>query len=212
MMPPHIPTIRSDRAFTRLLALGAGEFAHVNGSLALHLRGTEKLLRRWGNRDTLCLAGLCHAIYGTDGITGALADLDARAEIAGIIGTEAEHLAYLYGACSRQAFHPRIGTSDQLLFTDRYTRSDYAISMSELCDLCELTLANGLDLARGSRRFRDRYATELIAFFKRMEGLVSDAAVAAVRVALDPEADSRATFMATSTGGNHCRDAYGGQE
>src|SRR5579864_1151588 len=95
-------------ALRQLHALGAGAFAHVNGSLALHLRGTEALLRRWGNREAVCLGGLYHAVYGTDRITGSLADLGMREAIAAVLGSEGEELAYLYGACARETFHPRI--------------------------------------------------------------------------------------------------------
>lgn len=166
---------------SRLLALGAGAFDHVNGSLALHLQGTEALLRRWGNREALCLAGLYHAVYGTDGIQGSLVGIDRRAAIAQVIGSEAESAAYRYGACARAVFHPRIGTSDQLRFADRFTKSEYSITESALRDFCELTLANELELAISGEAFRAEYGAELVTFFDRMRGLVSDAAVRAYR-------------------------------
>lgn len=170
----------------RLATLGAAAFAHVNGSLESHLRGTEALLRRWGNRDALCVAGLYHAVYGTDGITGSLAGIDTRADIARIIGAEAERLAYLYGACARDAFHPRIGTANQLRFTDRFAGCDYAITLADLRDLCEITVANELELASAGDHFRARHACELVALVERMEGLVTRAAVAAARDLLLP--------------------------
>ena len=51
--PPVAAPIAIDTAYERLLALGAGEVNHVAGTLALHLRRTEALLRRFGNRDAL---------------------------------------------------------------------------------------------------------------------------------------------------------------
>ena len=156
-----------------LFALGADTFSHVSGSLARHLLETERLLRSWKSRDTLCLAGLYHAVYGTDGIRGSLAGLDRRGAIAAIVGAEAEALAYLYGACARATFHPRIGTPEQLRFADRFTSSEYAIGEQVLRDFCELTVANELELALASDAFRVEYAAELAAFFCRMEGLVS---------------------------------------
>lgn len=157
----------------QLVAFGADAFSHVSGSLARHLVETERLLRSWKSRDALCLAGLYHAVYGTDGIRGWLAGLDRRGAIAAIIGAEAEALAYLYGACARSTFHPRIGTRDQLRFADRFTRSEYAIGEPALRDFCELTVANELELAVASDAFRMEYAAELSAFFRRIEGLVS---------------------------------------
>jgi hypothetical protein len=156
-----------------LVAFGADAFPHVSGSLARHLVETQRLLRSWKSRDALCLAGLYHAVYGTDGIRGSLAGVDRRGAIVAIIGAEAEALAYLYGACARATFHPRIGTPDQLRFTDRFTHSEYAIGEPALRDFCELTVANELELALASDAFRIEYAAELSAFFRRMEGLVS---------------------------------------
>lgn len=166
------PVYASD-PHAHLVAFGADTFSHVSGSLARHLVETERLLRNWKSRDALCLAGLYHAVYGTDGIRGSLVSLDRRCDIAAIIGDEAEALAYLYGACAREKFHPRIGTPDQLRYADRFTSSEYAIDERTLRDFCELTVANELELALASEAFRIEYAEELAAFFGRMEGLVS---------------------------------------
>ncbi len=171
----------SERAIRYLRELGAGEFAHVNGPLAQHLLGTHALLRQWGCREALCLAGLYHAVYGTAGIRGALASLALRPAIAHVIGIEAESLAYLYGACAREAFHPRIGTPHELLFADRFRGADYAIGAPQLRDLCEITLANELELASAGEAFRLRHRAELAGLFERMRGRVGDAAVAAYR-------------------------------
>ena len=168
------------RANAQLHALGAGRFIHVTGSLERHLHGTQQLLRGWGGRDALCRAGLYHAVYGTDGIIGRLVGLEARRTIAEVIGEEAERLVYLYGACDRERFHPRIGTPLQLGFVDRFAASEYAIAQAHLRDFCELTVANELDLALGSPRFRLRHGVELSRLFARMGPLLSDAARTAV--------------------------------
>jgi len=157
----------------RLRALGAAAFAHVNGMLEPHLRETERLLRRWGNREAVCVAGLYHAVYGTDGIAGHLVLLDARESIAAVIGVEAERLAYVYGACDRERFHPRIGTRLQNQFVDRFTDSEYAITDAMLCDFCEITVANELDLALGNADFKRRHAKALAELFGRMHGLIT---------------------------------------
>jgi hypothetical protein len=167
-----------------LVALGADTFAHVSGSLARHLIETERLLRSFGSRDALCVAGLYHAVYGTDGIRGSLTGLDRREAIAAIVGAEAEALAYLYGACAREIFHPRIGTRDELRFADRFTASEYPISEGSLRDFCELTVANELELALTSEAFRTEYAAELCTFFGRMDALVSDECKRAWRTVL----------------------------
>lgn len=172
------------RASGVLAALGAETFAHVNGSLALHLRSTATLLRCWGNREAVCLAGLYHAVYGTDGITGWLVAPTARHTITEIIGTEAEALAYLYGACARAVFHPRIGTCEELRYADRFAGCEYAITKARLRDFCEITVANELELAGRNERFRLRYRDELARFFERMQGLASETALLAARETL----------------------------
>jgi hypothetical protein len=115
-------------------------------------------------------------VYGTGGIAGQLAGLDARTAIAEVIGKEAEALAYLYGACDRERFHPRIGTAAQSTFVDRFTNCEYAISDAALRALCEMTVANELELAEASAGFRDRHRAELRRLFARMGELISDAA------------------------------------
>ena len=67
---------------------------------------------------------------------------------------------------------------DQLLFADRFTHSEYAISESQLRDVCELTVANEVDLALGSEAFRVRHRAELVPFFDRMRGLISESGLA----------------------------------
>ena len=172
---------RRAQAWQRLLALGAGEFAHVNGSLAAHLHGTEALLRRWGAREVLCLAALYHAVYGTDGITGSLASLGARRRIAELIGGEAEGIVYLYGACARDQFHPRIGSPDEVRFADRYTGTEYPIDEARLRDFCELSVANELELAFGNGAFRAKHRASLRQLFDRMAPHLSEPARTAYR-------------------------------
>jgi hypothetical protein len=161
--------------FEQLKALGAGEFQHLNGSLAAHLRGTEALLKQWGARSALRKAGLFHAVYGTDGYQASLVDLTMRQQIEALIGTEAEALAYLYGAADRGQFYPRIGTPMQCHFTDRFSRSDHDLRPDQLADLCELILANELEIAAASGEFRAQYGPALSELFQRMSGLVSEA-------------------------------------
>lgn len=159
--------------YQRLLALGADEFPHVAGSLAPHLLRTASLLQRWGGRPALCLGGLYHAVYGTDGIRGSLVAPDRRRAIADVIGRDAECIAYRYGACDRDAFHPRIGTDASLQFVDRFTRSEYAIGESALRDFCELTLANELELARSSDAFLAKHRADLARLAGQMHAFVS---------------------------------------
>src|SRR3954451_15759285 len=159
MHQPPSPTGNATRIggaepFTHLVALGGERLPHVSGTLAAHLRRTEHLLRSWGSRDALCLAGLYHAVYGTAGIRDKLVEVSQRRSIADVIGAEAEAIVYLYGACDRARYHPRIGTAAQSRFVDRFTGTEYRLSAASLRDFCELTMANEVELARTSERFR----------------------------------------------------------
>lgn len=175
---------RSETLFAKLQAMGAGEFVHLNGSLASHLKGTESLLRFWGASEGVCLAGLYHAVYGTDAYNPSLVGLNARPQIAMLIGAEAEALAYLYGACDRAVFYPRIGGEAQFLFADRFQSCEYAILPEQLKNLCELILANELEIASNSAEFRAAYGPRLSLLFERMHGLVSEAGFNAFRKVL----------------------------
>jgi len=170
-----------DELFARLQALGAGEFEHVNGSLAAHLRGTERMLREWGAGEPLCIAGLYHAVYGTDGYNPALISIAGRKGIAALIGAEAEALAYLYGACNRTVFYPRIGTATQFAFADRFSNGEYNIQPEQLSQLCELIVANELELASNNAPFRAKHGAALSRLFERMSGLVSGSCIQAYR-------------------------------
>ena len=90
-----------------------GDLAH--GSFDDHLRGTCDVLERWcvvlcrsplyvPDSDTwyssrhypeeVCLAGLFHSIYGTEGFQGLILGLEQRAEVAEIIGERAERCVF----------------------------------------------------------------------------------------------------------------------
>lgn len=181
-----------DQQFSKLQSLGAGEFAHLNGSLSKHLRGTEALLREWGAADTVCVAGLYHAVYGTYGYNSALTSLAGRKNIAELIGVEAESLAYLFGACNRRVFYPRIGTDAQLLFADRFTNAEYEIGYLQLTQLCEITLANELEIVSNSTQFIAAHRLNLSPLFEKMSGLLSMAGFQSYRSILHGDAQPAA--------------------
>jgi hypothetical protein len=57
-----------------LLVRGADELEHAGGTLYVHLHRVAKRLTSLGASDTLALAGLAHAAYGTDGFPTHLFD------------------------------------------------------------------------------------------------------------------------------------------
>ena len=175
----------ADEAGGLLKTLGAGEIAHPGGTLLDHLRRVRGLLTEWGARPELQLAGLCHAFYGTDGFPTALLPLTRRAELAAVIGPDAEALVYDYASCDRKATYAGLADYDAP-FHDRFTGGTFLPSLSRRRDFAELTAANELDLALVNPEFRARWGGALVELFTRFRPLLSDPAWAAVEGGLCP--------------------------
>jgi hypothetical protein len=155
--------------------LGAADLAHPGGTLLAHLQRVERQLAEWGARPALRLAGLCHACYGTDGFPDALLPPGHRAELAAVIGAEAEALVYLYGSCDRKAAYPALAEDDGV-FQDRFTGRAHVPEAGPRRDFAELTAANELDLARLDPAFRGRWGPALLGLFTRVRPLLSPSA------------------------------------
>ncbi|APU44872.1 hypothetical protein BSL84_32360 [Streptomyces sp. TN58] len=165
----------SERAVAWLRELGAQDVAHPGGTLLAHLERVQGLLASWGARPALQRAGLCHAFYGTDGFPEVLLPLARRAELAEVIGGEAEAIVYLYAACDRAASYPALGHA-RASYRDRFTGGVHSPALEARRDLAELSAANELDLARVDPAFRAAWGGELLALFGRLRGLLSEPA------------------------------------
>lgn len=132
----------------KLEELGAETVDHVNGSLLAHLQGTHDLLQKWGNREALCNAGLYHAVYGTAGFQQNLIPLNNRGAVAALISEESERMVYLFSACDREYVYGQLLTKDEVEYRDRFEGAVYRLSAETFADLCELTVANELEIAR----------------------------------------------------------------
>jgi hypothetical protein len=156
-----------------LEALNAGNFEHVNGQLISHLKNTYGYLLEWGNREALCVAGLYHAVYSTDGYTQQLIDINRRSDIIHLIGAEAENIVYHYAACDRSYFYSKIGRSEGFLYHDRFTCEENSLERHLFCDLLELTLANEIEIVSNNSDFKEKYRAWYIELFNRFEPYVS---------------------------------------
>ncbi|MFJ8085083.1 DUF6817 domain-containing protein [Streptomyces sp. NPDC096205] len=155
-----------------LSRLGAESVAHPGGTLLAHLDRVRQRLAAWGARRELQLAGLCHACYGTDGFPTALLPLDRRAELAALIGNEAEEIVYAYGSCDRGASYPVLAEPGSP-FRDRFTGRTHVPGPRLRRDLAELTAANELDLAWEDPLFRERWGPDLLKLCTRLRPLLS---------------------------------------
>jgi hypothetical protein len=132
---------------------GAESITHPGGSLLEHLVRVHDRLCRWGLDRDICLAGLCHATYGTDGFAASLLTTRERHVLVGLIGQRAESLVYLYGSCDRESSYPsfRCPNSD-VVMVNRFTRVHVVPAAAEVCGFCHITIANELDvLVHGAR-------------------------------------------------------------
>ena len=114
-------------------------------TLLAHLRRTADELRRWGAPEALVVAGLAHAVYGTDGFPQPLAALDERPDLQALLGTEAEAIVYEYAASDRSVTWRGIN-GPAVPYRDRFTGDDRTIEGEALQAYWTLTVANELDL------------------------------------------------------------------
>ena len=140
---------RAGAAQALLLAHNAEHIDHPGGNLLQHLIRVRAQLAQWGAATELQLAGLCHAMYGTDGFGVALLRVDQRQVLIDVIGVEAESLVYLYGSCDRSYVYPQL---DQAVveFRDRFTGVTQIPTPRWLQAFVELTAANELDVLHRS--------------------------------------------------------------
>ncbi|HZX09262.1 DUF6817 domain-containing protein [Kribbella sp.] len=128
-----------------LMVRGADELDHAGGTLYVHLHRVAKRLGSLGASDTLVLAGLAHAAYGTDGYPTHLFDWQTeRPVLESVIGAGAETIVYRYGACDRETTWRDL--AEHHTVTDRFTGTSEELGAAELRDFTDLTIVNELDV------------------------------------------------------------------
>jgi|SRR5690606_31474626 len=163
-----------EQAIARLHAFGVANVDHIALDLGAHLKGTSELLRSWGNSEPICLAGLYHAVYGTDDFPHMLIGLENREQVREVIGEMAERLVYVYGACDRSFTYRQIIREPEPQYRDRFTGRTFVLDHSLLSSLCELTLANELEIASRDKAHLAAYRERYLTLFGSFEHRVSD--------------------------------------
>jgi hypothetical protein len=174
----QFPTTIYDGVTAFLKSHSAEQIAHVKGTLLAHLEGTCALLRNWGNPIELCLAGLCHTVYGTAGFPLQFLDISRRSELRRLIGSQAEELVYFYASCDRSHLYPQIESGSPVRFRDRFSGSIFAPDDGLFKSFLELTLANELEIMRADPVLVEQTRTSFVPLFARCQGFVSDSAFA----------------------------------
>ncbi|MGK7878995.1 MAG: DUF6817 domain-containing protein [Crocosphaera sp.] len=148
----------SQSILNQLQKFGCHSISHMDRDLLNHFLGTYQLLKKWGNKESVCLAGLCHALYGTETFPVALVPLEKRQEIADLIGEKAEKLAFYYSIITRQHFIENVKNSDNFAIKSRLDEQVIFITELEFRQLLEIFLADRLEqIFSLNYRFRYQY-------------------------------------------------------
>lgn len=135
-----------------LASLGIEQIAHTQKNYLAHLISVYKLMQAAAWDEELCRAGLFHSIYGTEKFQGYKLPLARRAELAELIGSRAEHLAYWNCVMDRSSLDELLSQADEPIFLrNRESGEMMSLTRSELDDLCCVHLFDWLEQAPRSR-------------------------------------------------------------
>lgn len=169
-------TVDRKRVDTFLCSREAERLAHPGGNLYEHLCRVSMLLSDWGADETVQIAGLCHACYGTDGFDQAMVDVMDRRTLVDLIGQAAEELVYLYCSCDRAVVYPLLASNGPVVFRDRFTGRLHTPSQPEVRAFLEITAANELDALAHNHTLLSEHGAELFTLFKSTRRYLSEAA------------------------------------
>jgi hypothetical protein len=123
----------------------AASLPHWGEDLLSHLLGSYMLLETWGCRQELCIAGLFHSIYGTERFHHKPVDFQERQSVRGLIGEEAEQLAFYFSVLKRSSLFQNLDRETDFQIENRLTGEFYNLSETVLADLYHIALANWLE-------------------------------------------------------------------
>lgn len=123
-----------------------------------HLSGVQAVLRNWGAPDHVCLAGLMHSIYGTEGFQGFKLPLSSRPVIRSLIGEKAERLVWIFCMVDRWSVDQTVAFPDvhrkgePIQFRSRVELGSFLLEVTEeeWLDFIELVLADWLEQVEGA--------------------------------------------------------------
>lgn len=163
---------------------GAEQIDHPGGNLYAHLcRVSERLAGLSCGRDVQ-VAGLTHAVYGTDGFDLALLDQTDRAVLRDLIGTDAEELVYLYGACDRKRSWRELAQTGEVF--DRFAHQVRPPNGAQLRSLVDLSIVNELDVIEQDPTVADRHGTYFRDLFASWAPLASEPVIRDAQRVLRP--------------------------
>lgn len=158
---------------------GAESIPHAGGSLYDHLGRVHGRLGALGSGESVRLAGLTHAAYGTDGFAVTLLDPADRAQLRAVVGAEAEEHVHRYGGCDRDRTWPAVGGTGQVW--SRFTGHAEAPAPADLRAFLDLCIVNELDVAEHDPVIAAEHGDRLRELFASWAQLASPAVVADAR-------------------------------
>jgi hypothetical protein len=166
-----------------LQSLHFDDMSHSTRTLFDHLVSTGTLLQNWGCSETVYLAGLFHAVYGTESFRYQTDLTVHREAVQNVIGASAERIAWLFGISTGKSLWNQFGSLSTSIsegpkasLTHRITGEALACDQSELLALADITLANALDQAQ---YLPGRYDSAKLATFRVLLPYVSSGGVEA---------------------------------
>jgi hypothetical protein len=135
-----------------LADLGIEQIAHTQKNYLAHLISVYKLMQDAGYDEDLCRAGLFHSIYGTERFQGFKLSLERRAELAELVGSRAERLAYWNCLMDRGSLDELLAQADEpFLVRNRESSEAMPLTRREFDELCCVHLFDWLEQAPRSR-------------------------------------------------------------
>jgi hypothetical protein len=167
---------RVDCAINALLVLANRDSGSLDEKLIQRMRATYSLLKKWGNSEEICNAGLFHPIYLSGSPNDTIISLDKRLEIINIIGKDSEEIVYFYGACDRVSFYPQLLNEGPYIIKDRFALNTTDPTIQLVRALCEITLATELEHIFTSTSLMEKFSQSFVWFVTSSKWTVSERA------------------------------------
>lgn len=161
---------------------GAESIEHPGGTLYAHLGRVADRLERLGAPEHVRVAGLAHAVYGTDGFDVVLVDRGDRDVVRDVAGAAAEALVYRYGACDRARTWGDLAAARRVV--DRFTGEAEDLEDAALRDFVDLSVVNEVDVVEHSAELAARHGAALRTLFTTWHPLGSPTVMADARATL----------------------------
>jgi hypothetical protein len=158
---------------------GAETIQHPGGTLYAHLLRVHDRLAAHGAPQPVCLAGLAHAVYGTDGFDVTLLPLSERSIMREVVGDSVELLIYRYAACDRRLTWRTLAGTGQVW--DRFTGTATVLPPDELRPFADLSIVNELDVVEHSSEIANSHGGYFRSLFADWATIASAPVIADAR-------------------------------